>query len=180
MAVSLLKLDKYGIISISRWDIFLKIFGDTSGMFEHQFKIILNFFYVWYPVSLLLPYWNLKPLILLPFGYRGQLLRPLVLLIQWFISVPASMLIFFSLGYTGPYLCHIWKCRQGNVFMESREHTSNVWPYYEIQAHKLEFKHVKYTYVMAYIYGRLGQIQYIRSKIFWDNSYQAQLSNVKL
>ena len=89
--------------------------------------------------------------------------------------MPASMHVFFSLVCTGPYLCHIWKGRQGNVFMESREHTSN-----EIQALKLGFTHAKYVYVLAYIYGKLGHIRDIRRKVFGENSKQAQLINDKL
>ena len=48
---SLLKLNKYGDISCSGWDIFLKIFGDISGMLAHQFQIIMNFLYVCQSVS---------------------------------------------------------------------------------------------------------------------------------
>ena len=43
---SLLELDKYGDISCSGWDIFLKIFGDIPRMFSHYFQIIINFSYV--------------------------------------------------------------------------------------------------------------------------------------
>ena len=32
LATSLVKLDKYGVISTYRWDIFSKFFGDTPGM----------------------------------------------------------------------------------------------------------------------------------------------------
>jgi len=47
----LLKLDKYGDISSSLWDIFLKFFGGIPGMFVHLFQIILNFMYVCQSVS---------------------------------------------------------------------------------------------------------------------------------
>ena len=50
---SLLKLYKYRDISSSGWDIFLKIFGDISGMLAGQFQIILWFLYVSQSVSLL-------------------------------------------------------------------------------------------------------------------------------
>ena len=50
---SLRKLDKYRDISSSGWDIFLKFFGDISGMLVHYFQIILNFLYVCQSVSLL-------------------------------------------------------------------------------------------------------------------------------
>ena len=43
---SLLKLDKYRDISCSWWYLFLKIFGDISGLSVHQFKIYSNFLYV--------------------------------------------------------------------------------------------------------------------------------------
>ena len=51
--VSLLKLVKYRDISSSGWDIFLKFFGDISGMLVHYFQIILNFLYVSQSVYLL-------------------------------------------------------------------------------------------------------------------------------
>ena len=41
LATSLLKLDKYRVISTSRWDIFSKNFGESK-----EFKIILNFLFV--------------------------------------------------------------------------------------------------------------------------------------
>ena len=43
---SLLKLYKYRDISSSGWDIFLKFFGDISGMLAGQFQIIQKFLYV--------------------------------------------------------------------------------------------------------------------------------------
>ena len=43
---SLLKLNKYRVISSSGWDIFLKFCGDIPRMFLHKFKIFSNFFYV--------------------------------------------------------------------------------------------------------------------------------------
>ena len=48
---SLLKLDKYGDISCSWWDIFLKFFGDILEMFVHYFKIITYFLYVCQSIS---------------------------------------------------------------------------------------------------------------------------------
>ena len=47
----LLILGKYRDISSSGWDIFLKFFGDISGMLAHQFQIIMNFLYVCQSVS---------------------------------------------------------------------------------------------------------------------------------
>ena len=47
----LLKLDKYGDISCSWWDIFLKFFGDILEMFVHYFKIITYFLYVCQSIS---------------------------------------------------------------------------------------------------------------------------------
>ena len=48
---SLLKLHKSSDISSSGWDIFLKFFGDISGMFQHWFWILPNFLYVNLSVS---------------------------------------------------------------------------------------------------------------------------------
>ena len=48
---SLLKLDKYGDISCSWWDIFLNFFGDIPEMSLHFFQIITNFLYVCQYVS---------------------------------------------------------------------------------------------------------------------------------
>ena len=42
----LLKLGWYRDISSSRWDIFLKSFGDIPGMLVHYFQTLLNFLYV--------------------------------------------------------------------------------------------------------------------------------------
>ena len=55
---SLLKLCKYRDITSSGWDIFLKSFGDFTGIFVHNFQIITN---SCLSVSLLvgfIPYWN--------------------------------------------------------------------------------------------------------------------------
>ena len=51
LLTSLLKLDKYGDISCSWWDIFLKFFGDILEMFVHYFKIITYFLYVCQSIS---------------------------------------------------------------------------------------------------------------------------------
>ena len=48
---SLLKLYKYRDNSSYRWDIFLKFFGYIPGMLAHQFRINLNFLYVWQSLS---------------------------------------------------------------------------------------------------------------------------------
>ena len=42
--------DKYGDISSSGWDIFLKFLRDIPGMLVHYFQIILNFLYVCWSV----------------------------------------------------------------------------------------------------------------------------------
>ena len=48
---SLLKLDKYGDISCSGWDIFLNFFWDIPEMCVHYFQIVTNFVYVCQYVS---------------------------------------------------------------------------------------------------------------------------------
>ena len=53
LLTSILKLDKCRDIYSSRWDIFLKFFGDIPGMLVHYFQIILNFLYVSKSVCLL-------------------------------------------------------------------------------------------------------------------------------
>ena len=50
---SLPKLDKYSDIFCSWWYIFLKFFGDISGIFVHHFQIISNFLYVCQSVNCL-------------------------------------------------------------------------------------------------------------------------------
>ena len=42
----LLKLGQYRDISSSRWDIFLKLFGDIPRIYLDYFQIMLNFLYV--------------------------------------------------------------------------------------------------------------------------------------
>ena len=43
----LLKSDKYRDISSSRWDMFLKLFGDIPQMLVHLLQINVDFLYIW-------------------------------------------------------------------------------------------------------------------------------------
>ena len=49
--ISLLKLDKYGDISFSWWDLFLKFFGDIPEVFLHYFQTLIQFLYVCQSIS---------------------------------------------------------------------------------------------------------------------------------
>ena len=95
---SLLKLDKYGDISIFGWDIFLKIFGDIPGIMLHHFPIILNFLYVCQSVSWLTSLLKLDK-------YRDISGPEWAIFLKFFGDIPRMLLHHFQIILNFLYVC---------------------------------------------------------------------------
>ena len=99
MAISLLILGKYGVISTFKWDIFLKIFGDIPGMLFHHFQIILNFLCVCQSVSWLTSLLKLDK-------YRYISSSGWDIFLKFFGDIPGMLIHYFQIILKFLCVCH--------------------------------------------------------------------------
>ena len=96
---SLLNLDKYKDISSSKWNIFLKLFGDIPWILVHFFQIIVNFLYVCQSVSLLTS-------LLISDKYRDISSSGWDIFLNFFADIPDMFVHYFQMFTNFLHVCH--------------------------------------------------------------------------